>query len=44
MIFIEMQLPGVKKDVITMVTVLPACTQLAALQHGKDIPAFVIRR
>eukprot|EP01018_Ginkgo_biloba_P030656 Gb_29990 [translate_table: standard] len=41
-LFHEMQLAGVKPDRATIVNVLPACADLAALQQGKDIHEYVI--
>ncbi|XP_054786147.1 pentatricopeptide repeat-containing protein At3g16610-like isoform X2 [Prosopis cineraria] len=34
LIFRQMQLSGIDPDVVTMVGLLPACSHLAALQHG----------
>eukprot|EP01018_Ginkgo_biloba_P011245 Gb_34297 [translate_table: standard] len=42
--FHEMQLAGIKPDSVTMVSVIPALAHLAALQQGKLIHAYSIRR
>eukprot|EP01018_Ginkgo_biloba_P003474 Gb_25271 [translate_table: standard] len=42
-LFHQMQLAGVKPDSFTMVSVLPACSHLGALQQGKIIHAYIIR-
>ncbi|PSS01720.1 Pentatricopeptide repeat-containing protein [Actinidia chinensis var. chinensis] len=39
-IFQEMQLSGIKPDLATMVGFLPACSHLAALQHGACAHCF----
>ncbi|XP_057861166.2 putative pentatricopeptide repeat-containing protein At3g23330 isoform X2 [Cryptomeria japonica] len=41
--FRRMQLAGVKPNEITIVSVLPACAQLAALQQGKQIHQYVLK-
>eukprot|EP01018_Ginkgo_biloba_P019587 Gb_24126 [translate_table: standard] len=40
-LFHQMRLEGVKPDSVTMVSVLPACASLAALQQGKGIHGYV---
>lgn len=35
-IFNEMQLSGTKPSAVTMISVIPACARLAALQQGRD--------
>eukprot|EP01018_Ginkgo_biloba_P014303 Gb_06899 [translate_table: standard] len=42
-LFHKMQLQDVKPNSVTMVSVLPACAHLAALQQGKWIHDFIIR-
>eukprot|EP01018_Ginkgo_biloba_P005421 Gb_25283 [translate_table: standard] len=42
-LFHQMQLSDVKPDSVTMLSVLPACAHLAALQQGKWIHGYVIR-
>jgi pentatricopeptide repeat protein len=42
-LFQEMQLVGVKPDLVTVMSVLPACAHLAALQQGRDIHDYIIR-
>eukprot|EP01018_Ginkgo_biloba_P036696 Gb_40437 [translate_table: standard] len=42
-LFNQMQLADVKADSVTMVSVLPACAQLSALQQGKGIHAYIIK-
>eukprot|EP01018_Ginkgo_biloba_P010846 Gb_36538 [translate_table: standard] len=42
-LFNEMLLQDIKPDSVTMVSVLPACAQLLALQQGKQIHGYVIR-
>eukprot|EP01018_Ginkgo_biloba_P023309 Gb_30523 [translate_table: standard] len=39
----EMQLAGTKPNLITMVSVLPACAHLSDLQQGKLIHGYIIR-
>eukprot|EP01018_Ginkgo_biloba_P018799 Gb_11545 [translate_table: standard] len=39
----KMQLQDIKPDFVTMVSVLPACAQLSALQQGKRIHGYIIR-
>eukprot|EP01018_Ginkgo_biloba_P037044 Gb_11000 [translate_table: standard] len=41
--FYEMQLAGVKPNSVTLISVLCACANLAALQHGKEIHAYIVR-
>eukprot|EP01018_Ginkgo_biloba_P020815 Gb_00204 [translate_table: standard] len=43
MLFNKMQLTDTKPDVVTLVSVLPACAHLAALQQGRLIHGYVIR-
>lgn len=40
----QMQEEDIEPEVITMVSVLPACAHLAALQQGRCIHAYIIRR
>eukprot|EP01018_Ginkgo_biloba_P030797 Gb_33210 [translate_table: standard] len=42
-LFHQMQLAGMKPSSVTMVTVLPACAHLGALQHGKGIHNYIIK-
>eukprot|EP01018_Ginkgo_biloba_P036294 Gb_10035 [translate_table: standard] len=42
--FSEMQLADVKPNRVTLVSVLPACARLSALQKGKEIHNAIIRR
>eukprot|EP01018_Ginkgo_biloba_P017187 Gb_23320 [translate_table: standard] len=42
-LFHQMHLTNVKPDSVTMVSVLPACGHLAALQQGKWIHDYIIR-
>eukprot|EP01018_Ginkgo_biloba_P023512 Gb_17382 [translate_table: standard] len=42
-LFRQMPLAGVKPDSVTIASVLPACAQLAALQHGKEIHGYTVR-
>eukprot|EP01018_Ginkgo_biloba_P015274 Gb_41648 [translate_table: standard] len=42
-LFSEMQLAGVEPDSVTIASVLPACSRLAALQQGKEIHDYIIR-
>eukprot|EP01018_Ginkgo_biloba_P009810 Gb_15639 [translate_table: standard] len=42
MLFQQMRLTGVKPDCITFASVLPACGNLAAFQHGKEVHVDVI--
>ncbi|XP_043720147.1 pentatricopeptide repeat-containing protein At1g20230-like [Telopea speciosissima] len=39
----DMQLRNVEPNMVTMVSVLPACARLAALRQGKEIHQFIIR-
>ncbi|KAJ4977574.1 hypothetical protein NE237_008354 [Protea cynaroides] len=39
----DMQLHNVEPNMVTMVSALPACARLAALQQGKEIHQFIIR-
>eukprot|EP01018_Ginkgo_biloba_P029187 Gb_18176 [translate_table: standard] len=41
--FLQMLSAGVKPNSVTIVSVLPACTQLATLRQGKEIHNYVIR-
>jgi pentatricopeptide repeat protein len=41
--FNEMQVQGIKPNSITMVSVLPACADLLALEQGKQIHGYAIR-
>jgi len=41
--FYEMQVQGIKPSSITVVSVLPACAGLMALEQGKQIHGYVIR-
>lgn len=43
-IFSDMKESGVKPDAITYTSVLPACSNLAALEQGKEIHNYVIER
>ncbi|KAF5958973.1 hypothetical protein HYC85_000182 [Camellia sinensis] len=40
--FDRMLRAGVKPDLVTVTTVLPACTHLAALMHGREIHGYMI--
>jgi pentatricopeptide repeat protein len=42
-LFNEMQIQGVKPDSVTVVSVLPACAHLLAMEHGKQIHGYAIR-
>eukprot|EP01018_Ginkgo_biloba_P030286 Gb_21437 [translate_table: standard] len=42
-LFHEMQLANLKPNLVTMLSVLPACAHLAALQQGKRIHDYIIR-
>eukprot|EP01018_Ginkgo_biloba_P031205 Gb_32921 [translate_table: standard] len=42
-LFHEMQLASMKPDLVTTLSVLPACAQLGALQQGKWIHGYIIR-
>eukprot|EP01018_Ginkgo_biloba_P031290 Gb_27322 [translate_table: standard] len=42
-LFREMQLENIKLDRATLVSTLPACAHLAALQQGKSIHGYIIR-
>eukprot|EP01018_Ginkgo_biloba_P030474 Gb_39962 [translate_table: standard] len=42
-LFRQMQLAGMKPNLVTVASVLPACGQLAALQQGKEIHDYIIR-
>ncbi|KAJ4724468.1 Pentatricopeptide repeat [Melia azedarach] len=39
----DMILANVKPDTVTIISVLPACSKLAALRQGKEIHQFIIR-
>ncbi|XP_057499564.1 pentatricopeptide repeat-containing protein At3g14730 [Actinidia eriantha] len=41
-LFDRMLRAGVKPDLVTVTTVLPACARLAALMHGKEIHSYMI--
>ncbi|XP_047175777.1 pentatricopeptide repeat-containing protein At3g14730 [Vigna umbellata] len=41
-LFDRMQVKGVRPDLVTITTVLPACTHLAALRHGKEIHRYMV--
>eukprot|EP01018_Ginkgo_biloba_P003535 Gb_32077 [translate_table: standard] len=41
--FRQMLLSGVKPNLVTIASILPACTNLTALEHGKEIHAYIIR-
>eukprot|EP01018_Ginkgo_biloba_P006084 Gb_02808 [translate_table: standard] len=43
-VFYQMQLAGVTSDLVALVSVLSACTHLGALQQGKCIHDYIIRR
>eukprot|EP01018_Ginkgo_biloba_P030319 Gb_23085 [translate_table: standard] len=43
-LFHQMQLSGIKPNSIAIVSVLPACAQLASLQKGKEIHDYIMRR
>ncbi|XP_059071988.1 pentatricopeptide repeat-containing protein At3g12770-like [Cryptomeria japonica] len=42
-LFHKMQLAGVKPNAVTIISVLPACTALVALQQGKEVHNSVVR-
>eukprot|EP01018_Ginkgo_biloba_P018762 Gb_15183 [translate_table: standard] len=42
-LLIEMEIQGIKPTLITLMSILPACAHLSALQQGKQIHAFFIR-
>eukprot|EP01018_Ginkgo_biloba_P034994 Gb_38301 [translate_table: standard] len=42
-LFHQMQLAGLKSDMVAMVSVLPACSDLAALQQGKMIHGCIVK-
>eukprot|EP01018_Ginkgo_biloba_P018985 Gb_02561 [translate_table: standard] len=42
-VFRQMQLAGMKPDLVTLVSVLPAFAYLAALQKGKEVHDYIIR-
>jgi pentatricopeptide repeat protein len=42
-IFRQMQLTDVKANLVTMVSVLPVCAELGALQSGRAIHGYIIR-
>eukprot|EP01018_Ginkgo_biloba_P037564 Gb_08772 [translate_table: standard] len=42
-LFRQMVLAGVKPDLVTITSVLPACARLAALRKGKEIHVYIIR-
>ncbi|GFZ02920.1 pentatricopeptide repeat (PPR) superfamily protein [Actinidia rufa] len=41
-LFDRMLCAGVKPDLVTVTTVLPACARLAVLMHGKEIHSYMI--
>lgn len=41
-IFTDMRKTGLKPDAVTFTSVLPACSQLAVLERGKEIHNFII--
>ncbi|XP_043690941.1 pentatricopeptide repeat-containing protein At5g27110 [Telopea speciosissima] len=41
-IFYDMKIAGVRPDPITFTSVLPACSQLAALEQGREIHNYII--
>lgn len=43
MLYHQMQLAGVKPNLATVVTVLPACAHLSSLQQGKRFHSYIIR-
>eukprot|EP01018_Ginkgo_biloba_P021808 Gb_31465 [translate_table: standard] len=42
-LYLQMQVAGVKPDSDTFASVLPACANLAALEHGKNIHEDIVR-
>ncbi|OWM84889.1 hypothetical protein CDL15_Pgr027676 [Punica granatum] len=38
-----MQQEGFKPDVVTVATILPVCSELRALKHGKEIHAYAVK-
>eukprot|EP01018_Ginkgo_biloba_P029185 Gb_18412 [translate_table: standard] len=42
-LFHQMQLANVKPNRVTIVSVLPACAKVGALQQGKDIHTYIIK-
>jgi pentatricopeptide repeat protein len=42
-LFWQMHLAGMKPDSVTMASVIPACANLGALQHGEAIHSYIIR-
>eukprot|EP01018_Ginkgo_biloba_P036666 Gb_31696 [translate_table: standard] len=42
-LFRHMQIVGIKPNMVTIVSVLPACARLAALRQGKEIHDYIIR-
>eukprot|EP01018_Ginkgo_biloba_P002677 Gb_01638 [translate_table: standard] len=42
-LFYQMQLTGIQPNHFTLASVLPACANLAALEHGKEIHEDIIR-
>eukprot|EP01018_Ginkgo_biloba_P039368 Gb_08569 [translate_table: standard] len=42
-LFSQMETAGVKPNLVTIVTILPACAHLAALRQGLEIHAYIIR-
>ncbi|XP_062101399.1 pentatricopeptide repeat-containing protein At3g14730 [Humulus lupulus] len=43
-LFDQMLRVGVLPDLVTITTVLPACSNLAALMHGREIHGYMIRK
>ncbi|KAL4186565.1 hypothetical protein AMTRI_Chr09g14720 [Amborella trichopoda] len=43
-LFREMQITGISPNSVTIPCVLPACSNIAALQHGRAVHGFSIRR
>lgn len=41
-LFDRMQVKGVRPDLVTITTVIPACTHLAALRHGREIHRYMV--
>lgn len=42
-LFCEMQLADIKPNLVTLISVLPACSDLGALQQGKEVHGSLIR-
>ncbi|KAL5727189.1 putative pentatricopeptide repeat-containing protein [Ranunculus cassubicifolius] len=43
-LYTEMQAQGVEPDSVTLASVLPACGDLSALEHGRRIHEYVVRK